>query len=130
MKRDTRMGCVSDTRAAPLAQRHRRQRPPCRARTSAHPATPRTSTAKAAKAATQIKKGAGSKDVAKRSKVHFFRPKTLSLDKTPKYPRKSMPLRVKMDKHQIIKYPLTTEVCCGGTHATPRHAVIWRRGRG
>ena len=28
VKRDTRMGCVSDTRAAPLAQRHRRQRRP------------------------------------------------------------------------------------------------------
>mmetsp|Transcript_24776 Transcript_24776/g.44040 ORF Transcript_24776/g.44040 Transcript_24776/m.44040 type:complete len:143 (-) Transcript_24776:26-454(-) len=64
---------------------------------------------KAAKAATQIKKGAGSKDVTKRTKVHFFRPKTLTLDKSPKYPRKSMPDRVKMDKHMIIKYPLTTE---------------------
>lgn len=64
---------------------------------------------KAAAAAKQIKKGAGSKDVKKRMKVHFYKPKTLKLAREPKYKNKAVPKVAKMDKYRVIKYPLTTE---------------------
>ncbi|XP_064488725.1 large ribosomal subunit protein uL23-like [Ornithodoros turicata] len=41
--------------------------------------------------------------------VQFRRPKTLSLPRTPKYPRKSVPRRTRLDQFSIIKHPLTTE---------------------
>jgi large subunit ribosomal protein L23Ae len=44
-----------------------------------------------------------------RTSVTFRRPKTLSLPRQPKYPRKSVPTRNRMDAYNIIKYPLTTE---------------------
>lgn len=65
---------------------------------------------KAQDAATQIKKGAGSRVVKKRTKVHFYKPKTLKLDRKPKYQRKATVSRTKMDNHRIIKFPLTSEV--------------------
>uniref|UniRef100_A0A8C0PCT3 Large ribosomal subunit protein uL23 n=2 Tax=Canis lupus familiaris TaxID=9615 RepID=A0A8C0PCT3_CANLF len=37
------------------------------------------------------------------------RPKTLCLQRQPKYPRKSAPRRNKLDHYAIIKFPLTTE---------------------
>ncbi|XP_053527298.1 60S ribosomal protein L23a-like [Artibeus jamaicensis] len=37
------------------------------------------------------------------------RPKTLRLRRQPKYPRKSAPLREKLDHYAIIKFPLTAE---------------------
>ena len=64
---------------------------------------------KAASAAAQIKKGAGTTESKKRTKVHFYKPKTLKLDRTPKYPSKSVASVNKMDKYRVIKYPLTTE---------------------
>merc|ERR1712113_879382 len=46
----------------------------------------------------------------KRTNVHFYRPKTLVKRRNPKYPRKSVVDSAKnMDKHWVIKYPLTTE---------------------
>ncbi|XP_068946646.1 large ribosomal subunit protein uL23-like [Petaurus breviceps papuanus] len=39
----------------------------------------------------------------------FRRPKTLRLRRQPKYPRKSAPLRNKLDHYAIIKFPLNTE---------------------
>lgn len=65
---------------------------------------------KAAAAATQIKKGAGTKETKVRTKVHFYKPKTLKLARAPKYPKKAVPTLVKLDKYRVIKYPLTTEV--------------------
>jgi large subunit ribosomal protein L23Ae len=44
-----------------------------------------------------------------RNSVHFRRPKTLRPPRTPKYPKKSVPHRSRMDAYNIIKYPLTTE---------------------
>jgi large subunit ribosomal protein L23Ae len=41
--------------------------------------------------------------------VHFYKPKTLKLARAPKYARKSVPTRTKLDKYRIIKSPLTTE---------------------
>ncbi|XP_033123568.1 60S ribosomal protein L23a-like [Anneissia japonica] len=42
-------------------------------------------------------------------KVTFRRPKTLKLPRNPRYPRKSVPRRNKLDDYSIIKFPLTTE---------------------
>ena len=64
---------------------------------------------KAAEAAKQVKKGAGVKETKVRTKVHFYKPKTLKLARNPKYPSKSVPGAPKMDKYRVIKYPLTTE---------------------
>jgi len=44
-----------------------------------------------------------------RNTVHFRRPKTLALPRNPKYPRKSVPHRNRLDQYSIIKHPLTTE---------------------
>uniref|UniRef100_A0A914YLQ3 Ribosomal protein L23/L25 N-terminal domain-containing protein n=1 Tax=Panagrolaimus superbus TaxID=310955 RepID=A0A914YLQ3_9BILA len=56
----------------------------------------------AAKAAAQHKKKI-------RTRVQFYRPKTLKLSRTPKYARKAVPTRTKLDSFGIIKHPLTTE---------------------
>merc|ERR1712045_964966 len=42
-------------------------------------------------------------------KTHFYKGKTLDLPKNPKYASKSVPKENALDKHSIIKYPLTTE---------------------
>jgi len=44
-----------------------------------------------------------------RYSVHFRRPKTFQPPRNPKYPRKSVPKRNRMDAFNIIKFPLTTE---------------------
>ena len=41
--------------------------------------------------------------------VTFRRPKTLKLPRNPKYPRKSVPKRPRLDQFSTVKYPLTTE---------------------
>lgn len=71
---------------------------------------PKTAAGKtAAKTSKKILKGSHGKVVKIRTKVHFYKPKTLILSRSPKYDRKSMPSRTKMDKYRIIKCPLTTE---------------------
>lgn len=62
-------------------------------------------TAKAVKSSATFKKKA--KKI--RTKVTFYRPKTLKKDRNPKYPRISATPRNKLDHYQILKYPLTTE---------------------
>ena len=44
-----------------------------------------------------------------RTKPTFRRPFTLRLPRQPKYPRRSVPKRNRLDHFAIIKYPLTTE---------------------
>ena len=44
-----------------------------------------------------------------RTSVHFRRPKTLSLPRTPMYPRKSAPSATRLDQFAIVKHPLTSE---------------------
>merc|ERR1719206_293973 len=44
-----------------------------------------------------------------RKSVHFHLPKTLRLPRAPKYPRKSVAKRCKMDSYAIVRNPLTTE---------------------
>ncbi|XP_042029214.1 60S ribosomal protein L23a-like [Salvia splendens] len=67
--------------------------------------------AQALKAAKAVKSSGTFKKKAKkiRTKVTFYRPKTLTKDRNPKYPRISAAPRNKLDEYQILKYPLTTE---------------------
>uniref|UniRef100_A0AC35TX21 Ribosomal_L23eN domain-containing protein n=1 Tax=Rhabditophanes sp. KR3021 TaxID=114890 RepID=A0AC35TX21_9BILA len=44
-----------------------------------------------------------------RTSVHFYRPKTLSNPKAPKYPRKVVTKLPTLDAYSVIKFPLTTE---------------------
>merc|ERR1712151_19266 len=69
---------------------------------------------KAKHAAKVVKKGVNLKSSRKiRTKPRFYRPKTLSLPRDPKYPRSAKDAnsahRRKMDHYQIIKFPLATE---------------------
>lgn len=67
-------------------------------------------TSKAQKAKKSVLKGVQRMPKRKvRTNVHFYRPKTLSLRRTPKYPRHSAPRINKLDHYAIIKHPLTTE---------------------
>lgn len=71
---------------------------------------PSTTVQKALKAQKKILKGVHGSRVRKiRTSVHFHRPKTFRPPRNPKYPRKSVPNRNRMDAFNIIKYPLTTE---------------------
>lgn len=64
----------------------------------------------ALKAKRTVQKGARGTRVRKvRTSVQFRRPKTLSLPRHPKYPRKSVARRNRLDQFSIIKHPLTTE---------------------
>ncbi|XP_059054201.1 large ribosomal subunit protein uL23 [Achroia grisella] len=66
--------------------------------------------AKALKAQRKVVKGEHGKRIRKiRTSVHFRRPKTFEPPRNPKYPRKSLPKRNRMDAYNIIKYPLTSE---------------------
>ncbi|PSN38585.1 60S ribosomal protein L23a, partial [Blattella germanica] len=57
-----------------------------------------------------VTKGTHGKRIRKiRTSVHFYRPKTFQPQRKPKYPRKSVPKRNRMDACNIIKFPLTTE---------------------
>ncbi|XP_002739091.1 large ribosomal subunit protein uL23-like [Saccoglossus kowalevskii] len=44
-----------------------------------------------------------------RTTAKFRRPRTLKLKRNPKYPRRSVPKRNRLDQYNIIKFPLTTE---------------------
>jgi len=65
---------------------------------------------KALSAQKRIVKGAHGTRVRKiRTSVKWRAPKSLKMPKNPKYPRRSVPRRNKMDAHAIIKHPMTTE---------------------
>lgn len=65
---------------------------------------------RAANAAKKVQKGTYAKRARKvRTSVHFHRPYVKHLPRKPKYPRKSVPHRPRLDKFSIIKHPLTTE---------------------
>ncbi|XP_055966790.1 60S ribosomal protein L23a-like [Sorex fumeus] len=66
--------------------------------------------AKALKAKKAVLKGVHSQKKKKiRTSTTFRRPKTLRLRRQPKYPRKNIPERNKLDHYAIITFPLTTE---------------------
>eukprot|EP00472_Partenskyella_glossopodia_P005357 CAMPEP_0197519810 /NCGR_PEP_ID=MMETSP1318-20131121/5084_1 /TAXON_ID=552666 /ORGANISM="Partenskyella glossopodia, Strain RCC365" /LENGTH=145 /DNA_ID=CAMNT_0043070997 /DNA_START=41 /DNA_END=478 /DNA_ORIENTATION=+ len=44
-----------------------------------------------------------------RTNVHFKLPKTLKLMRNPKYSKKSLPRKTRLDKFTIVKHPLCTE---------------------
>ncbi|KAK2723567.1 large ribosomal subunit protein uL23-like [Artemia franciscana] len=65
---------------------------------------------KALKAKQKVIKGVHGTRVRKvRTSVKFRRPRTLSLPRNPKYPRRAVPRRNRMDEFAIIKHPLTSE---------------------
>ncbi|CAE7471057.1 RPL23A [Symbiodinium natans] len=65
---------------------------------------------KAEKAAKAVKGTVSTKAKKIRTKVRFYRPKTLIKARNPKYPRKSVEGRGdKLDKYRIIQCPVTTE---------------------
>merc|ERR1712193_193327 len=71
---------------------------------------PLKSVQKAQKVQKKIVKGTHGTRVKKvRTSVHFRRPRTYRPSRNPKYPKKSTPSRNRMDAHNIIKHPLTTE---------------------
>jgi len=58
----------------------------------------------------KVAKGVFGKRVRKvRTSVRFNRPDTKSLPRNPKFPRRSVPRRPRLDKFNIVNYPLTTE---------------------
>jgi large subunit ribosomal protein L23Ae len=72
------------------------------------PLTPRAAKALAAKKA--VVKGVQGKAVRKiRTSATFRLPKTLKLQRQPKYPRKSIPALPRMDEFSVLKFPLNTE---------------------
>merc|ERR1719295_2569869 len=65
---------------------------------------------KALKAKKAVLRGTNDKRRKKvRTSVHFRLPRTLKLHRQPKYPRKSVPRRPRLDQYKIVKFPLTTE---------------------
>lgn len=68
-----------------------------------------TTKSKAAAVSKALKKGISKKGTRIHTKVHFYKPKTLSLPRKPKYQRFSTGKKNTLDKHSIIKHPLTTE---------------------
>ncbi|KAK2070150.1 hypothetical protein P8C59_004673 [Phyllachora maydis] len=65
---------------------------------------------KAKDAAKAALKGTHSrKNLKVRTSTTFHRPKTLTLSRAPKYPRKSIPHEPRLDEHKIIVHPLNTE---------------------
>lgn len=65
--------------------------------------------AKAKKAAGALKKGNGRKATRVHTKVHFFRPNTLKLARSPKVIVKASKSAAGPKAYDIIKFPLTTE---------------------
>merc|ERR1712070_1033403 len=63
----------------------------------------------AKKVAKAITKGTSTTAKKVRTGIKFHLPKTLKLDRDPKYPRKYRSRPVRLDRYQILKYPLTTE---------------------
>mmetsp|Transcript_39993 Transcript_39993/g.81799 ORF Transcript_39993/g.81799 Transcript_39993/m.81799 type:complete len:148 (+) Transcript_39993:70-513(+) len=69
--------------------------------------------AKARNTSRKVRHGTHNKVVTVRTKTHFYKPKTLALPRNPKVVRKSVRKTEaglqRMDKYNIIRYPLTTE---------------------
>merc|ERR1712054_335759 len=65
--------------------------------------------AKATAAAKAITKGTKTQEKKVRTNIRFHLPKTLAKERDPKYPRKYRARPTRLDRYQILKYPLTTE---------------------
>merc|ERR1712154_557158 len=66
-------------------------------------------TAKANKAAKSHKKGVNRFKKRLRRTVHFRLKPTLKQPREPKYSKRSVPGKRRLDKYRIIRHPLTTE---------------------
>merc|ERR1712232_1307768 len=65
---------------------------------------------KALIASKAVQQGVNTKQKKKiRTSVHFYRPKTLKLNRNPKCPRKSVNRVNKLDQYRVLKHPLTSE---------------------
>eukprot|EP01091_Cochliopodium_minus_P012852 TRINITY_DN3_c0_g1_i1.p1 TRINITY_DN3_c0_g1~~TRINITY_DN3_c0_g1_i1.p1 ORF type:complete len:170 (-),score=45.78 TRINITY_DN3_c0_g1_i1:92-601(-) len=64
---------------------------------------------KALEAARKLKQGKTVTQRRIKTDIEFRRPNTLKLARKPKYHRKSVPNRPRLDQYSIIKHPLTTE---------------------
>ncbi|KAI1331167.1 60S ribosomal protein L25 [Xylariaceae sp. FL0255] len=74
------------------------------------PKAPAKGAAKAKAASKAALKGdSKSKTKKVRTSTTFHRPKTLTLSRTPKVLRKSIPHEPRLDEHKIIVHPLNTE---------------------
>lgn len=86
---------------------------PAKAKVPAKPKVSKSAAAQkaqAAKAQKKVSKGTHEKRSRKVwTTTRFRRPKTKTLPRNPKYPRRSVPHRPRLDKFSIIKHPLTTE---------------------
>merc|ERR1739845_310893 len=71
---------------------------------AAVPKVKKTAIKKATKQATR-----GTRRRKVRTSVQFRRPHTLRLPRNPKYPRRSVPRKSKLDAFSVVRYPLTTE---------------------
>jgi len=59
-----------------------------------------------------LKKGSHEKRSRRiRTSVHFRKPKTYKTPRDPKYPRKAIGKKPKLDHYTVIKHPLATESC-------------------
>jgi large subunit ribosomal protein L23Ae len=67
------------------------------------------SSGKATKAAASLKKGSGRKATRIHTKVHFYRPKTLTLARKPKIASGLGTAKAGVKAYDVIKFPLTTE---------------------
>merc|ERR1712146_362854 len=65
--------------------------------------------AKARTAAKNVRKTSSTGARRIHKKTHFYRPRTLHTPRTPKYARKAIPSRNKLDQYAILRVPLTTE---------------------
>merc|ERR1712121_414651 len=73
------------------------------------PKAKKTAIKKATKQAVKVTKGAnGTRRRKIRTSVIFRSPQTLRLPRNPKYPRRSVPKKSKLDAFSTVKYPLTT----------------------
>ncbi|XP_067684053.1 large ribosomal subunit protein uL23-like [Haliotis asinina] len=71
---------------------------------------PKSAKDKALKAKKAVLRGVHDKRNRKtRTSVKFRRPKTIKLPRAPRYPRKSVARRDRLDRYKIVKFPLTTE---------------------
>merc|ERR1712072_708633 len=73
----------------------------------------------------------GVKTVAKkiRTNIRFHLPKTLATARDGKYPRKYRASPNRLDRYQILKYPLTTESAMKKTRKTTHLSSSWMCGQ-
>jgi len=95
---------------AKLAAKVKALKKPSKAAVSAKNKKAAAAVVRARKVQKKVIKGPfGTRTRKVRTSVTFRRPKTLALPRNPRYPRKSVPTRDRMDPFNIVKYPLTTE---------------------